>query len=155
MIKVLAISVDTDGVGYYRILNPNLSLNDPDIEVEVRLFMDGTLNLLDDGFLSQYNIIFFNKVIPFQDQSLVDVFFEKCKKLGVKIIYDIDDHFILSNSHLNYSVWKQSGGDKTITDMLKRADAVTTTTELFVPKIQEYNANVYVLENAVNFKEQQ
>jgi glycosyltransferase involved in cell wall biosynthesis len=155
MIRVLSLSSDTDGVGAYRILNPNLCLNDPDIEVEVRLFMDGTLNLLDDGFLSQYNVIFFNKVIPFQDQSLVDVFFEKCKSLGVKIIYDIDDYWVLSNSHLNYSVWKQSGGDKTITDMLKKADAVTTTTSLFVPKIQEYNANVYILENAVNLQEQQ
>jgi glycosyltransferase involved in cell wall biosynthesis len=156
MIKVLALSTDTDGVGYYRILNPNLCLNDPDIEVEVRLFMDGTLNLLDDRFLSQYNVIFFNKVIPFPAQEPhVETFFKKCKELGVKIIYDIDDYWVLNGSHLNYDVWKKSGGEKTITRYLEQADIVTTTTNIFAQKVKEHNPNVYVLENAVNLNEQQ
>ena len=155
MIRVLALTSDCDGVGSWRILNPNLCLNDPDIRVDVRLFMDGTLNLMDDGFLSQYNLIFFNKVIPFNDQKYVDEFFEKCKKVNVKVIYDIDDFWILNSSHLNYDVWKKSGGEKTITTYLEKADAVTTTTKIFVPKIKEHNLNVFVLENAANLHEQQ
>ena len=155
MIKVLCLSSDTDGVGYMRILNPNLCLNDPDIDVEVRLFMDGTLPLFDDNFLRQYNIIFFNKVVPFNQPELVDQWFEKCKSLGVKILYDIDDYFILNNSHLNYAVWKNSGGEKTITNYLSKANAVTTTTPIFLDEIKKYNPNVFVLENAANLIEQQ
>jgi glycosyltransferase involved in cell wall biosynthesis len=157
MIKVLALTSDCDGVGFWRILSPNLCLDDPEIEVDVRLFMDGTLNLLDDGFLSQYNIIFFNKVVPFPPDrpELVDLFFKKCVSLSVKIIYDVDDYWVLSHLHLNYDSWKRSGGEKTITTYLEKANAVTTTTSIFVPKIKEYNSNVFILENAVNLKEQQ
>ena len=155
MIRVLALSSDTDGVGAWRCLNPHLCLKDPDMEVEVRLWMDGTLNILDDRFLSQYNLIFFNKVIPFQKQELVDEFYKKCKNINIKIVFDIDDYYILNSNHINYSVWKKSGGDKTTTDYLKRADLVTTTTQLFADKIKEHNPNVCVLENAVNLKEQQ
>jgi len=155
MIRILALSSDTDGVGQWRILNPHLCINEPDIEVDVRLFMDGTMNLMDERFLSQYNILFFNKVIPFSKPEYVDMFFGLCKKIGVKIIYDIDDFWELHSSHLNYDTWKKTGGDKSITDMIKRADAVTTTTQIFADKIKELNPNVYVLENAVNLEEQQ
>lgn len=155
MIRVLALTADCDGVGYYRVLNPNLCLDDPEIEVEVRLFMDGTLPLYDDNFLKQYNVIFFNKVVPFQDANIVDQWFLKCKSLGVKLLYDIDDYWVLTNLHLNYDVWKKSGGDKTVIKYLTNVTAVTTTTELFAEKIREYNPNVFVLENAVNIHEQQ
>lgn len=155
MIKVLSLTADTDGVGYWRILSPNLCLDDPEIEVEVRLFMDATLPLFDDNFLRQYNIIFFNKVVPFQDPKVVDQWFLKCKSLGVKMLFDIDDYWVLTNLHLNYDVWKKSEGDKTVIKYLENVTAVTTTTELFAQKIREHNPNVFVLENAVNLHEQQ
>ena len=155
MIRVLALSTDVDGVGYYRCLNPHLCINESDIVVDVRLFMDGTLNLLDENFLRSYNIIFLNKVIPFNKPEYTPMFFDLCKKTGVKVVYDIDDFWILNSSHLNYDTWKRSGGDKNILNMLKSADVVTTTTPIFADRIKQENKNVVVLENAVNLNEQQ
>jgi len=155
MVRVLALTSDSDGVGYYRILNPHLYINEPDIVVDVRLFMDGTLNLLNEQFLAQYNIVYFNKVIPFNKPEIVEAFFTICKKLMVKIIYDIDDYWILHSSHLNYDGWKKSGSDKTIVNMMVKSDYVTTTTEIFADRIKEVNPNVHVLENAINLTEQQ
>jgi len=155
MIRILVLSTDTDGVGYYRCLNPHLCINEPDIVIDIRLFMDGTLNLLDENFLRSYNIIFLNKVIPFNKPELTPMFFQLCKKNGVKVVYDIDDYWVLHSSHLNYDSWKKSGGDKNIVEMLRNSDVVTTTTQLFADRIKQENPNVVVLENAVNLDEQQ
>ena len=64
-IKILVVSVDTDGVGYYRTLMPHLSINDPEYLIDLRMIQDGTMNLLNPNFLKEYNIIFYNKGIPF------------------------------------------------------------------------------------------
>jgi len=155
MIRVLALSSDNDGVGWYRILNPHLCMNDPEIKVEIRLLSDMTLPLLDPKFIRHYNIIFFNKVIPFSSDQHTQAFYKMCKDFNVKLIYDIDDYWILDSTHLNYKNWiKNKSGDK-VEEMIKKADVVTTTTEIFADRIRELNPNVFVLENALNIEEQQ
>ena len=84
MIRVLALSSDNDGVGYYRTLNPHLCMNDPDIKVEIRLLSDMTLPLLDPNFIRHYSVIFFNKVIPFSDPKLEAEFYKTCKDFNIK-----------------------------------------------------------------------
>lgn len=155
MIKVLVLSADNDGVGYFRILMPHLTLNDPEIETEIRLLSDGTIPLFDERFLSQYNIIFFNKAIPFRDKKMEDLFYNIVKKYNIKLIYDIDDYWILNQSHINYKQWKQSKSQEKVEEVMRKSDAITTTTELFAELLRKVNPNVYVLENGVNLAEQQ
>ncbi len=155
MIRVLVLSSDNDGVGYYRTLNPHLCMNDPDIKIDVRLLSDYTLPLLDENFLRHFNIIFYNKVIPFANDEKQKIFNDLCKKHNIKIIYDIDDYWVLDNTHLNYKNWKNNKSGEKIESMIKGADVVTTTTKIFADRIAELNPNVVVLENAINMKEQQ
>lgn len=155
MIKVLVISSDVDGVGYYRNFMPHLNINDVDFEINVRLLMDSTLTLLDERFMSQYNIFFYNKSIPFQKSEYFDKFKDIIKKYNIKVVYDLDDYWILNPSHLNYSSWKKSKTDEEIVKNIRGADHITTTTTLFAERISEVNKNVSVLENSVNLKEQQ
>ena len=155
MIKVLVLSSDTDGVGYFRTLMPHLTINDPEFEMDMRLLMDSTLNLIDENFMSQYNIVVYNKVLPFSEPKYQMMFDNIVKRNNIKLVYDIDDYWILNSSHLNYDSWKKTGSDKIIEDNLRRADIVTTTTELFANRIKEVNSNVVVLENSVNMDEQQ
>jgi len=155
MIRVLVLSSDSDGVGYYRTLMPHLCMKDPDIKVEVRLLTDMTLPLLDINFLRHYSIIFYNKVIPFADPQKEQIFLKMCKDLNIKIIYDIDDYWILDPSHLNYKNWKQNKSGEKVENLIKMADVVTTTTSIFADRIREINPNVFVLENAINVEEQQ
>jgi len=155
MVKVLVLTSDVDGIGYYRNFMPHLTINDPEFEVDIRMLQDGTLNLLDPNFMSQYNILFYNKQIPFAKKEFVDMFKENIAKYNIKIVYDIDDYWILSSSHLNYDMWKKTNAEATIINALKGADYISTTTSLFADRIKEVNPNVMVLENAVNLEEQQ
>jgi len=155
MIRILVLSSDTDGVGYYRTLNPHLCMNDPDIKLEIRLLSDMTLPLLDPNFLRHYSVIFYNKLIPFVDKAKEDQFLGICKQYNIKLIYDIDDYWILDSTHLNYKNWKDNKSGDKVESLIKCADVVTTTTSIFADRIRELNPNVFVLENALNVKEQQ
>ena len=155
MIRVLVLSSDSDGVGYYRTLNPHLCMKDPEVKVEIRLLSDMTLPLLDPNFLRHYDILFYNKVIPFADKQKEDMFYKMCKDLNVKIIYDIDDYWVLDSTHLNYKKWVENKSGDKIENIIKKADVVTTTTKVFADRIRILNPNVFVLENALNIEEQQ
>ncbi len=155
MIKILVLTSDTDGIGYYRNFMPHLTINDPDFDIDIRMLQDGTLNLLDPNFMKQYNIVFYNKAIPFAKPEFFDVFNQIVKGNNIKIVYDIDDYWILSPSHGNYDMWKKTKADEAIVKALREADHVTTTTPLFAERISEENPNVTVLENGVNLDEQQ
>jgi len=152
---MLTLSSDNDGVGYYRILNPHVTINDPDVDIEIRLMSDGTLPLLHEQYMSQYDIIFYNKSIPFTQTQYRKQFEDIVKKNNTKIIYDIDDYWVLTNTHPNYKQWKESNSQPIIEEQLRNADMVTTTTEFLAEKIREFNDNVVILPNAVNLMEQQ
>lgn len=154
-IKVLILNSDTDGVGYCRLLSPYSSFNHPDIEINMRLFMDMTLPLGDENFLSQYNIIVFNKGIPFSKPEYKEEFFNILKKHNIKIVFDIDDYWVLTNSHPNYKMWKMQNAQSMVENQLREVDAVTTTTEFLAEKIRPFNSNVEIIPNSVNLKEQQ
>ena len=64
MVKVLVLTSDHDGIGYYRNFMPHLTINDPEFEIDIRMLQDGTLNLLNENFIRQYDILFYNKGIP-------------------------------------------------------------------------------------------
>lgn len=153
--KVLVINMDTDGVGYWRLLSPYTCFNELDIQVDIRLMMDSTLPLKNEHFLSQYKIIVLNKGIPFSSEEHKQEFDSLIKKLGIKIVYDIDDYWVLSNSHPNYKIWKKQNGQERVEQQLIEADAVTTTTNFLAEKIKPLNPNVTICPNSVNLKEQQ
>lgn len=155
MIKILVLTSDTDGIGYYRNLMPHLTINDPEFDIDIRMLQDSTYNILDPNFIGKYNILFYNKSIPFNKKEYLDAFYDVIKRNNIKIVYDIDDYWILNSSHLNYDAWKKSKSDELIVDALKRADHVTTTTSLFAKRISDINKNVTVLPNAINLDEQQ
>lgn len=154
-IKVLVLNADMDGVGYHRILSPYTCFNHPDIEVDIRLFMDGTLPLHDEGFMSQYKIIVYNKAIPFSSSEYKQSFDNIIAKYGIKKVYDLDDYWVLSNAHPNYKMWKEQKAQETIERQITEADAMTTTTKFLADKIKQFNPNVTIIPNSVNLKEQQ
>jgi len=153
--KVLVLNSDMDGVGYHRLLSPYSCFNDPDIQVDIRLLMDSTLPLHDERFLAQYKIIVFNKQIPFSQPQFKDNFMSMLKFHNIKLVYDIDDYWVLSNAHPNYKMWKQQNAQQMVEKQIQEVDAVTTTTEFLAEKIRAFNPNVTICPNSVNLKEQQ
>jgi glycosyltransferase involved in cell wall biosynthesis len=153
-IKILVISLDNDGVGYYRINSPYLALNDPDIEVKLFSNNDFTFRF-DEETLKEFNIIVYHKGIPFREQKNAENFANVINKYGIKVIFEIDDYWMLDSTHINYAQWKKSNSMQSTINQIKSAHFVTTTTPLFAVEISKINPNVLVFENAVNHKEQQ
>jgi len=152
--KILVLSADNDGVGYYRVLNPHLCLNDSDIETDIRLLSDPMIPLLDENFLKEYKIIFYNKILPIR-QDLIPQFMSLLAKYNIKLVYDIDDYWKLNSTHLNYKNWKQNNSDEIVENTIRTSDYVVTTTPLFSERIKELNPNTVVIENGVNLDEMQ
>jgi glycosyltransferase involved in cell wall biosynthesis len=153
-IKILVISLDSDGVGYYRINSPYLALNDPDIDVKLVTNSDFSFRFNEET-LKDFNIIVYHKGIPFRDKSEMENFAGIINKYNIKIVYEIDDHWILDSSHINYAQWKKGDSQKTTMSQIKHSHFVTTTTPIFADDIRQLNPNVIVFENAVNHKEYQ
>jgi len=154
MYNILVLNSDTDGgVLYFRFLMPHYTLDKSKFNVEFRLLNDHSLPLLDERYISRFNAIIYNKNIGFQKKEFEDIFYAYLKKYNIKLIYDIDDYFILDNSHINYKSWKENKGEEMVVKNLKNADAVITTTPLFAEILKKYNKNTFVLENAINFNE--
>lgn len=154
MKRVLVLNSDVDGVGYFRLLSPYLQINDPNFEITVRSLTDYTLNLSEE-YIKDFQIIVFNKNIPFNNSDMEANFYNTLKRNNIKLVYDIDDHWELDGSHINYKNWKESGAKDVIVRTIKNADLVTTTTSIFANDIKQLNKNVEVVPNAVNFKETQ
>jgi len=155
MINILVLNSDTDGVGYFRLLNPHLCLQDKDIQVDIRLLSDQTLPLLDRNFMSKYNILMYNKMIPFSDPAKEQFFYSMIKSLNIKIVYDIDDFWKLDHTHINYKNWTKNKSGEKIESVIKNSDVITTTTEIFAEEIRKINPNVLVIPNGININEDQ
>lgn len=155
MINILILSIDNDGVGSWRLLTPHSCINEPDINIDIRYMNDHTLPLLNEQFLSNYQIIVYNKKVPFLEEKYQEIFDDILKRNNIKRVLDIDDYWMLDSSHINYHLWKQSNGKQSTIEELKKADYVITTTSIFEKDILEHNKNVVVLPNAVNQHELQ
>lgn len=95
-------------------------------------------------------LVFFNRLPP-EGQTFLSL----RAKMGFKYIMDLDDYWELYPHHYIYSSWQKSGIDRRLIDLMKSADAVTTTTALLADKIRQYNKNVHVIPNALPFDQGQ
>ena len=111
------------------------------------------IDKMTDEQLKEFQIVHFLRLVSPTDRTLPIL--ERCRKLGLKIVFDIDDHWELPKYHSQYQNYKtQRIGDKTI-EALKFADLVTTTTNHFASKLREFNKNVEVLQNAIDPRQEQ
>ena len=151
-INILVISLDNDGVGYFRINSPYLSINDPDIDVT--FLNSGNFNFrFDENTLKKFNVIVYHKALPFRTIEEKNNFNDIVKKYDIKLIFDIDDYWVLNSSHLNYKSWKQNNSQEETLSNITNSDYVTTTTPIFADEIRKYNKNVEIIENAINHTE--
>ena len=153
-INILAISLDNDGVGYYRMNSPYLTINDPDINIKLLSISDFSFKFIEEN-LKNFNIIVYQKGIPFRDKNELENFSHIVRKYNIKVVYEIDDYWLLDPSHINYKQWKQNNSMQNTINQIRSAHFVTTTTPIFASEISKINPNVIVFENAVNHKEHQ
>jgi glycosyltransferase involved in cell wall biosynthesis len=152
MIKILAIASDRAGVGWFRTIKPHTKLQElfpKEFFVDIKFTNEG----IDVNELVNYDIVHFHKTIV--DYPLMDDIFDKLNKSGVITIMDVDDYWSPDMKHPAYHLIKESKLGNKIVNNLKKADYVTTTTEVFAQEIKKYNKNVVVLPNAIDINEPQ
>jgi glycosyltransferase involved in cell wall biosynthesis len=72
------------------------------------------------------------------------------KENGIITVMDIDDYWVLPQTHPMYHQNKVLGHQDMILKNIKMVDYVTTTTEIFANKIRPHNKNVVVFQNAID-----
>jgi len=82
-------------------------------------------------------------------------YYDKYRKAGLKILFDIDDYWHLDRSHPMYKTYQENDIPKQTEEAMRGADWVTTTTPYLADKIKDFNKNVTILENAIDPTEKQ
>jgi len=97
--------------------------------------------------ISKASIYFFNRI---PNHNLHDL-----RRMGIKIVCDIDDYWHLGNDHYLYHHFKAKGMAERIINSLKLADVVLTTHAKLADKVKAYNKNVHVVPNAIAYEKGQ
>lgn len=136
LLNIIGLTNKTSGCGYHRILIP-------------LGFMDGikgyVTNMITEDKQGPWDIVMYNRMCPYDN-----VWEETKDVLGnPKLVYDIDDYWVLPPNHMNYDHYKKHG--EQIENNLRRADLVTVTNEALAEKCRPFNNNVLVFPNAIPF----
>ena len=146
--KVLLItSPRLTGLNYHRQIVPFTNL---DVDAQVYPVWDFTWT---DDFLKDFPVVSFLRSISLEGKTYEIL--ERCKKLGIKVHFDIDDYWVLPVNHTLYPNFKAQDVSKQVVEALKGSDFVTTSTKHLANVIKQHNENVYVLPNAINPDEDQ
>ena len=151
--KILVCPSDRTGVSKFRSVDPHIRLQEmfpEDFWVDI----DYAPKCEDENFFKQYDLVQYHRSIGpdfGRSKAAVDI----CNKLGIPTVCDIDDYWMPTQDHPAFSIVKENKLDHMITESLKYASYVTTTTKVFAEEIKKLNKNVFVLPNTVNPKEKQ
>jgi len=151
-IKILVVPSDRTGVSYYRSTIPHIKLEEyfpNDFHVDI----DYEPELLNDNFLKQYDLIHYHRTLG--DYNDIKGILDRCDRLGIATIMDIDDHWSPGSDHPAWEIIKSNELDKKILNNIKVSKNVTTTTKVFADEISKHNKNVYVIPNAIDPLEKQ
>ena len=144
--KVLMLrNVPEGGVEYHRSLIPAYHIGENYKHIDITL-----INNIEDAteqFFKDYQLL----VITRQASRFTNpvTIIERAKKAGCKVLYDIDDYWILPHDHVLYDTFKKEYSNM-IVDTIRAADYITTTTTYLADKLRNYNPNIEVLPNAIN-----
>jgi glycosyltransferase involved in cell wall biosynthesis len=134
-------------IEHYRQEVPHAYLNKIGVETFTLESPFSDLSEYTDEQLKDFSHIQFSRIIGTNggEQAIVD----RLRKLGLKIIFDIDDNWILPPyHHLNPFYQKHKVSERT-TECIRLADLVTVSTEHLAKKVRVFNNNTHVIPNAI------
>lgn len=151
--KILIAPGDNAGSGKYRCIDPHIKLQENHSEnffVEI----NHNIDFSNYDYLKGFDAIFLHRV-PQNNYEQAVVIITNLKKLGLKVIIDIDDYWNLDPSHGSYEQIKKAGVPGILINCLKMADMVTVPTSILANEVKQFNKNVFVLPNALDPNEEQ
>lgn len=139
-----------NGLSFHRLFVPFSKISDG-IEFKCDVYPD--LDLLSDDQLKEYHAVVYQREIDTSGNSMQII--KKYRSLGIKVIFDIDDIWLLPQTHKLYSIYRKYNiPDQTI-EILKHVDLVITTTKHLATKIKKYTSKVEVIPNCLDPMDEQ
>lgn len=137
---IVLMKRNLNGVMLYRSLIPHAYMaRDENIHIH---FTDNIV-LMKDEELEAYDILHMTA------EMWSDYDVERVQKIGLKVVVDVDDYWRVDRFHELYDYFKEHDRAAAITGIIKKADGVTTSTELLAERIKKFNSNVIVLPNSL------
>lgn len=152
-IKVLAITPNKSGVGFFRSIRPHTYLDEfYKNDFDITLIEPHQFDFSNPMFGCDFDIVHFHTTVG--DFGGWQNKIKQLQNSNVKVIMDLDDFYkVQTDSHL-YHHYK-NGVSSAIIETVKICDHITTTTEIFAKEIKKINQNVTVIPNAIDPREKQ
>jgi predicted O-linked N-acetylglucosamine transferase (SPINDLY family) len=141
--KIAYINSPSKGVDYHRLTKPLSTFKDVTAYNTIPL---DKVNEVD------CDVLIFSRCMYEPDQQEIIKAF---RKKGVKIIVDVDDHWMLPSYHVGYKDYIKHNITNRITEAMALADEVWATHEKLAAKVRKYNLRVTIYPNAIDHLEQQ
>lgn len=146
MIRILAHYDEKTGSHYHRVHLPitHLKRHYPEFHIESKKEMK-------ESDFANCDILFYNRFIKMNVFNLNQL----RKKYGFKIVIDMDDKVHIPKNHYMYNFYeKEKIPDKIIANLIN-ADYIICSTEYLANDLKEYNKNIIVIPNSIDFETEQ
>ncbi len=101
-ILIKANMSNLNGLSYHRLIVPYAKVSDMQ-EFQIDVFQD--ISLLDENKLKEYSAVIFQREIDVNGKSIELINYYH--SLGLKVIFDIDDYWVLPQTHPLFKVFKE------------------------------------------------
>ena len=147
--KILIIIPDpVTGVEYHRLIIPFENMG-----VDHQITAVKSIDQQPDSFFHEFDLIYTSSVVS--KLGFQEVVWTQLKRLGIPVIIDRDDDWMLPHDHIMKNDWVKNKTAAQIVYNLKMATAVTVPTEYLAQKVRQFNKNVFVIPNAIDFNQKQ
>lgn len=137
---------DYGGCGHWRMLWPQLLLN----STQKAVGSNSSTMVLEDSFYRGLSAVRAQRQVTPQQLDFMKLVKDKSNRLGFKLLYDIDDIFILDDIP-KYNAFRKAYDDKKLQESAKTilgmVDKVTVPCEQMKEYYEQYNKNVSVVQN--------
>lgn len=144
---LMVVNPNIGGVEYHRQLIPHYHLY-AKYKDELEISQCFEIESKSDSFLRQFHIVQFSRSLSYTGNYEKTA--RRLKKLGIKILVDIDDYWNLPEYHMLHAQYKAHDVGMAQVYSLINADHITTSTAYLADKIKGLNKNVTVLPNAID-----
>lgn len=136
--KILGIIRKDSAVCYHRITMP-LALM-PDVDCHI------TNHVTEDTFKDGYDAVFYSRVL---NDNAMQQLYKMREQYGFKLFVDVDDYWHLDYWHPLYKEYQKENFAERQINSIINADAVFTTHERLLSKIEPLNHNSHIVDNAI------
>lgn len=132
-----------DGVAFHRLRLPALYLQNINVRTRTKTLFPQDMEWA--------NVLVISRLLDGKAEDIR----KRCDDFNVKLVVDVDDLWILPTNHILHTSYIRTGYAKKQEEYLRVSDQVWTTNIRLAEEIKPFNANVFIIPNALPFGDHQ